>query len=321
MELRYASTHLAIGLFILFATFIPAFVSADSAVIAQQPGSMCPSASIAYFQPYVYQGNLHSFEYVIEPNTYAATQTSVSGEVLPTTFTTRIPERLPGKVVVHVDTPSMPVGEAPLAIEISLASNATSSQAIPCTFNASFSVDTRPIPVVPPKASDAHGSPPVQSGSGISVPPEISAKPAPIATGDRPAAPEYPQPVTTTTPGGKVAGTSTMHTDTGVKTGGVCSPRSAASAQLWGMLLALYLALIVILFFAPLSAFGGSMNIVIAVIALPAILLLGAWYYFDNCFMFKWFPFGALVIGIAGLLSTRPEVIAWRDAYITVRKN
>jgi hypothetical protein len=291
--------QLLLSVFVVTALFVSlnAFpLKASALEISSQtqqilpPGSnTCIPISATNFTPYVYDGNLDSFEFTVPDSSYIAVAGSVGNTSIPFELMTRRVDAS-GAVHIHVDIASTPVvGTLPLQVTLI---SAPTDQPV-CLSIVSMSVGSGPI-----------------ANSQSAIPRNVPAAPAPTT------------PVTVAPPVQTVSTGTTTSVQAGMTTAtsspalislgiirnplrGICASQASAY-RLWLILLVLFAIIVGLLLWAefPMSLdWARTPERIATIILVLLLLLLGFWYVSISCRAALWMPLLAFLIAILGLLA------------------
>lgn len=296
---------------VLLATPAAAFAGSASVITKQvipQGSAGCAPLFAQSVTPYIYDGELHSFDVVISDPSYVGLLGAAGDVMIPFNYMTR--DILPdGSLLLHVDTTATINGVLPVTI--------TMLSALPnapvCLAQVSFTTDT---------LGTIEGSSP------------ISAPSTPVDTGSDTSAGEGTGTSNTAGSSGGVRGGSTGGTNGGATGGTVVEPAGTTSGtstvgsivakmcskngayQLWFILLAIFfvIAAFVGLSEPALALRHGALPTIL--IGVPLVVLLLFWQFAPDCRLSYFIPIILLVAAAIGLYSayrtapTVPPVIA-----------
>lgn len=254
-------------------------------VLQQGSTGTCAQLPVTGFTPYIYNNELHSFEFFIPDTSYVALVGLVGETAIPFNYMTRRVDAT-GNLRIHVDVESAAIrGNLPLSVTM-LSSKGPGSPVCLTVVTTSLA-STAPAPAPAPAPTPTPRPNPTQ-------------QPRPTGTGtgsstvQPPATSTTPTTTPATTTGGTVANTT------------VCSTTSGA-AGLWLVLLALY-ALTTALAATgqiqkmyPRLGYAREWNA--AAVVLPFLLLFAFWTFVPGCRTAPWTPALAILIAVAGLAA------------------
>lgn len=298
----------AVGLFVLLVAFF-----APMSAHAQTPSVGCEAPAIGQFQAYIYDGEVHSFDYMVtRPNTtvsYLPLAVAINGEDVSLQYIT-VWEKGSQSMRIHVDVPFTNLSGA-----VSITTGVlqiTDGPPPVCISGASFSV------TLPAKQAAA----PISSPTSLYQEEDVSRETL-DERGD--AIPSEQDEAGTTT-----AGESPIDTVLGTLTG-----RGAAGACMtqpwwvWALLtvFALAMALTAVLY---MSVIVRKNSWLASSVLLPLIAFLAVWYVLDGCRDFVWFPAIVLFLAIGVLwASGTPDIsertrgrirVWWKSVRMSVKK-
>lgn len=293
----------------LLLLFAPSQASAQTA-------NACSAPTVGNFTPFVYDGELHSFEYSIADDEEHLPETIViDGTEISLRYASVWDEKIAGQRVVHVDVPhfDLPTIEGNTSIIVENTQVPPPPGSGPCTSEAVFSLElpTRPAPQ-PPTETPTQPEPttPDTTGTGSDA-------------DDEPSEPGTGEPDTDTTPDGENGdgtpgnGTPDETDTTGGETdddgsflggfgtpirgaGGLCVSAPLSAWLVLGVV-ALLVALATLLYMPRIAQ---SNALLATSILAPLVLFLGIWYFFDGCRVFMWFPIAILIISLGTLIGS-----------------
>jgi hypothetical protein len=135
---------LILALFAIGFTFNAQVVSAQTSI----PLPSCTQPNIGGFVPYIYEGELHSFDYLVFDNdrgVVAPTQTIIAGKGIETRYSTEW--TLNGDTRVHVDVPSWEGFSGTFPVTVHVKTGAGASCETQATFNVSLPANVPPAPI------------------------------------------------------------------------------------------------------------------------------------------------------------------------------
>lgn len=246
------------------------------------PAPICSAPTITNFTPFVYEGELHSFEYsILDDQPHLPLAVQIAGQQVPQRYVTIWDHKQPGARVVHVDVPFLDLdGSTNISVVNTQVSSGSSVPgcATSVQFQVNLPVDPQPIPQ-PPVTPPAPPSGPTTGGGGVD---------APDNNGDN----------------GETPATST---DNGGGGGVIAPPPSdlciSAPLRVW-VFLGMAALLIALISLAYMPRIAQSNALLAATILIPLILLLGVWYFFDTCRAYMWFPIAILLISLGTLVGS-----------------
>ncbi len=271
----------------------PAFAAAGSAsVLTKQVvpvgGNSCAPLFVKAVTPYIYDGELHSFDIVLSDASYVAILGAAGEASIPFNYMSRRFDA-DGSLRIHADTTVVINGTVPVTVTLlsalpgapvclSTVSFTTDTQGNIETSNP-ISVPTSPIDTGEPGIDSSTGSGSgVTQGGGSQTGSTGSSKPTPAV--------------------GTTSGTSTT---IGAIVANMCTKNGAY--QLWFILLAVFfvIAAFVGLSEPALALRHGALPAVL--IGVPLIGLLLFWYYATGCRLSYFIPVILLVAAAIGLYS------------------
>lgn len=280
---------------VLFALFLaPGFASAQTVQNTQ-----CSAPVVTDFWPYIYEGELHSFDYMVLGEKRAdvsAYITSVAGETILMRYTTEWDH--PSGTRMHVDVPNW----AELSGSVSVTVHVKSDVSVSCETLESFSV------TLPAANSDSTA----YSPSPVVVPPET-----PVVT-QKPVTPEYVEPVVqepviTEDPDDTGVGEAETPSDeesgwwsgflgllSPVRDGGLCS---TFSIGVWVFLALFHIALAGAIIFFLRDAISESNTWFAIALLVPFVGFLTIWFFFDGCRDHQWFPVVIALVSLGTVLG------------------
>lgn len=280
----------------LFA-FIPS-AQADTIVRVAQVlppnGQACPVLGATDVTPYIYDGELHSFDISITDSAYVAVSAQVGGVGVPFSQVSRWFNGQTG-VKLHVDIQPTPL-TADLPITVTLVAPHAGTQGVTCVATLGAIVPavhparTVPEPVgqdggVPSQHSPAY-VPPQYPWSHISYQNNASAKPVPT------------HPAATAT-----AATSGASVVTATHALGNACTTVGGPARVWVILLVLYAIFTWLLASRMVMAGKESRDWNVALVVAGFLALLFFWYISAACRTGSWAPILATIIACAGLIA------------------
>ncbi len=280
---------------------LPSTASADTVQTQAilPAGAVCESAQISNFKPYIYDGELHSFDFDVKPATSVVVVGSVGNQSFPFYYVSRRQAVDPGSVRMHVDVPKTSLAQ-PLTISATMLETKGSGTPV-CMTVATFYVapvagaPTTPAAPVVPTTPTSPQTPPTSSpqmpsggeqGSG-----DGGSTPTTSATSSTSTDDQFPP--------------NAMATLSSIKDkiNDWCAVESPAYSPLLIVLALLYLAgVATLVWFKPSAVFRSDWRIAAAIIA-PLVILCALWYVFSACRQEVWFPLALLFIAIAGSVA------------------
>lgn len=255
-------------------------------------GASCPPVATSLFTPYIYNGTLQSFDFVVADASYVAVGASVGESRIPfSQMSRRITAN--GSLLVHVDMASMPLVRDTL-VTITLLSAKTGSPVCLMTAIAHApSTGAAPISGGTTSVNSVSSGTSATSGSGAST----VVKPSTNTSSTTPAKPV--KPATST-----VKGSASSSAVVG-SLAAFCKSSPSAAYQLWlGLLILFALIVAALLWFIPTSwTWAGTPERVATIILVLLVLLLAFWYFSVDCRAAAWMPLLAFLVAIVGLLS------------------
>jgi len=299
-----ALTLVAIIGTVLLTTGIPAFAH------AQATSAECQTPTIGQFQPYIYNGELHSFDYTItRPNTntsYLPLIVTANDQEIPLSFVT-VWEKEGQNVRVHVDVPLSNLSGLSGQVTITTGSMQITNGPPPiCIFSKTFSttLPSAQSPVSPVQMADTDDSR------------ETSTENEDVAT--TPSENDEGGVSEDAVDSGQVAenddATSTsksfFSTLLDAFTGRGVASASCTTAPWWTWtiltILAFAVAITTVLYMSVIVR--KNLWLTLSVL-LPLLVFLGLWYVLDECRHFVWFPVIALLLSIGVLwASGTPDI-------------
>ena len=233
-------------------------------------GSGCSVLPVQNVVPYIYDNELNSYDIVIADPSYVAVLGTEGDVGTPFNYITRRvnPD---GTVLIHVDTPSIAIYGS-LPINLTLLSAQTGRPV--CLSVISFSV------------------------LGNAVPPRHVPTPAGTNT-------SVPKPAATTTSVSSTSSTTTVVA--GSVVGGLFQERLAricagnGALDIWFLIITLYLLGVAVVALAEPPYAKRDPWLPAALILVPLVILLGAWYLVAVCRAAIWIPLVLSVIAIVAL--------------------
>lgn len=284
-RLRMAS--MGVGALALVALAVPVFASAQTAsietrVLIPNGNTVCPPVFAQDVHPYVYDGDLDSFDVTLSDPAYVSVLGSVGDTPISLRYMTRR-INADGSLRIHVDVESTRVGSS---LPVSLTLLSAKAQSPVCISVLSFNVTGMGIVTITPTT-------PIPAPSA----PHAPSKPAAPSTPEAPAGPSMTDDGTSTP---AVAVWSLK--DTLEK---ACE--AAGPYQLWFILIALYMIGVGIVAFIEPPLARKGMWLPIALILIPLVLLVAFWYFAPACRVALWIPFVLIAAAALGLLSALRE--------------
>ena len=281
----------------LFAPSL-AFAATQASAMTSQllpvGANTCTQLTVTSVTPYIYDGELNSFDIVVPDPSYVAIGGSVGGEVIPFTYMTRA-SSTGGQLRVHTDVQSTPVGAA-LSVSVTMLSAKPGSPVCAATISFIIAPDGSAIPGTPTPTTGGTGGAGSSGGSaGRSTSGSNAGAQGGTSTGSLPGG-------STTAP---TSSTSSEDAAQGASWASICA--GAGDYQLWFILLAIYVVITAIAALLQTPYVRQNPAVPVALILVPLILLVGFWYFVPDCRAGNWVPVVLLIIAIAGLL------IAFRD--------
>lgn len=243
------------------------------------PVSSCTPPAISGFTPYIYEGELHSFDYFVDnqPGTrYLPLGVTINGTPIDLNYVSVWRNVGTDRIKVHVDVPFEDLNGG-VAIGISVL-QITQGPPPVCPTTASFHVNL-PFSTPAPSAPEAPGAPSTPTTDPVT-----------------PIGPQQPtQPKTPETPGAPVIpGTTTP------REGKQCTELS-----LWWLALLIILDILISATLLLFMSFIVKTNArLIVAVLLPPIVFLGLWYFLNTCHTHIWFPIFAVLLGIGVLTAS-----------------
>ena len=255
---------------VLAAVFFGSSISAEAATI---PPSCNVPPTVGGFTPYIYDGVLNSFDYmVVGDGTVSATETTISGKAIEFNFVTIWDTAQPNIKKVHVDVPSWYgfSGETKIAVKFMTATNAA------CAGQKEFVVN---LPVHPLKQA-------LTSVKTPTVSHETSSKAdVGAAVSD------------TQTP--NVEGVPAAQVSAEEDEAGSCTSWPSST---WILLVIICVAAVfVIIDSLPYLLAGNGVRFAVALLAM-FLIFLGLWFVFDQCRHFRWFPIAVTLLSLGTLI-------------------
>lgn len=303
--IRFMFYGLALGVLIVAVGSLPgnasaAEVSSQTQQILPFGPNQCGQLPVTGFTPYVYDGALHSFDFVYPDASYVTIVGSVGNTSVPLNFMTRSIDSV-GAVRMHIDIPTTPVAGG-LPIRITLLSSHGVGQPI-CAATVSMTVS---VPATAPAAAPTTSvspTPPTEAAHTSSEAPQFTAASATETDSIDNTTPEVGEKSAATTGTALVSVTKNLF-DT------VCASTSSVYS-LWVTLLILYVLLVGALLWSkwPASwAFIRSTEWRLTGTLLPLALLLALWYFSPACRGAGWLPLIAmLTAGFGAFMILRPQ--------------
>ena len=288
----------AIALFSLFA-ILPTKASAlevntQTQQILPLGANTCAPISAVNFTPYIYNGSLDSFDFIVSDPSYVAVLGSVGNTSIPLHSMTRSTD-VSGAIRSHFDINSTPlIGSVP--VTVTLLSARTGAPV--CAAVVSVNIGSGPVVSIPVPSAPSSNVP-VQS-----KPTAVTVTPSPVAS-----APATNTPAPGAGQGSMITGTATEQSATGTilnnpfKT--LCASEASAY-RLWLILLVLYALVVGGLLWLefPMSwNWAKTPERVASIILVLLVLLLAFWYLSSACRAALWMPLLAFLIAILGLLA------------------
>lgn len=299
----FSSTSVALisAVLIIFCiTALPASAIAETASIQTRQvlppgGTTCVQPTVTSFTPYIYDGELNSFDFTISDATYVTISGQVGDVAVPFKYMTRRVDSA-GVLHMHVDVPSIRVSGV-LAVSVTLLS-ATGQKVCASVVGMNLTGPAAPI-----TGSGTVGAPkpstPTQGSSGVQ--PGKAAKPSKPA----PSKPSTGGKATTVSP---TSSTSTIGSASSTIRGNVqstldkiCTTEGGA-VRLWTVLLAVYLLIIAATILAqpPVMPNAQSASLLALAIVVPLLVLLGVWFFSPSCRVGNWVPIISVIIALIG---------------------
>ncbi|PIR82560.1 hypothetical protein COU20_02060 [Candidatus Kaiserbacteria bacterium CG10_big_fil_rev_8_21_14_0_10_59_10] len=257
----------------------------------------CNAVSVTNFTPYIYDGELHSFDITVRPSSYVGIAASVGDRSYPFSQITRLGTGVAEEVRMHVDVARMPLGRA-VDVSVTMLEGRGVGHTV-CMTVATFTVG----PV---------------SGASAYVPPSAPSVPASQPAAQPPAPTPTPPPpsVSDSDENGDGAATSIPPTATGTNVfppdavtllssmrdrfESWCEASAGPVSPLLGLLALLYaLGMGALAYWKPKEVLA-SQGRVAAAILVPLVLLLLVWLSFETCREERWFPLALIVIAALG---------------------
>lgn len=274
-------------LFISIALFIGVY-SIPVAAQAQVATVSCGAPTISNFTPYVYNGNLESFDYYVEDTTgksYLPLSTTINGQAVDLNYVSVWHNVGPNKIKVHVDVPDALVIGNQAIIGVGIL-QITQGPPPVCPTQAVFHVNL-------PGANNV----PVSPGTTVGTTPIPTTPTIPPTTVITPTTPTTPTttPATTTTP----------------------SPEEGRCRELpvwWIIALAVLDILVTAVLLISMSYIAKSNGRLTAAVLVPPALFIALWYFINTCLTNIWFPILAVILGIIVLIASGTP-----DSFETIR--
>jgi hypothetical protein len=317
MEMFRVSNKSAVLLIVLSILAITFTTAGIANAQAPAPLSLCSQPNIGGFVPYIYDGELHSFDYLVFDNdrgVVAPTQTVIDGKGIETRYSTEW--TLNGDTRVHVDVPTWEgfYGTFPVTVHVKTGESAT------CETQATFNVSL-PEKVAAPPISQGFGTGGPVSGtdpsptSAVTSTTDSNESPSVTisvddGTGDSDTVMEEEDkdviPVVseegTSDEGEGAKGLSAIVSLFAPITpaGGVCKTLPIAS---WIILSIIHVAIAgAIIFFLRNLISESNLWFTVALLV-PFIGFLALWFVFDGCRMHQWFPVVVALVSLGTVLG------------------
>ncbi|OGG58113.1 hypothetical protein A2853_01175 [Candidatus Kaiserbacteria bacterium RIFCSPHIGHO2_01_FULL_55_17] len=253
------------------------------------PGvNTCAPGVVSGFTPYVYDGSLHSFEFVVGDSSYVAIAASAGTVNIP--FNQMSRQVSPQGVRIHADMETTSVRES-LPITVTMLSAKGGSEPV-CISVISTIVELT--------AEELTQLPPAPLSTLAPTP----STPTTVTPQPKPTTPSATKPSTSTIGGEKgptTTATSAAFATTQNILKDICI--GAGAARLWLILLALFAAIVAFAAFGQpqLPPSMRTQEWTAAAIVVPFLLLFGLWYFAESCRTSPWVPVIATIIALAGL--------------------
>jgi len=256
----------------------------------------CTPLSAYNFTPYVYDGALHSFSFIVSDSSYVALAGSAGSTPIPFHYMTRHEDTV-GALRVHVDIPTTRVsGELPLSVTLVSAQGSGRPVCMsivnmtvlgPVAPTANVPVSTT-LPTSPPAVTEPMPAP--SEGSADTAAEESAEETA----GETSVLPEDEDDDIVTKP--------TFLSIGNLQNRVVDLCMAGGASRLWIVLLTIYAVIAVVaVLFKPANPSTYTREQRVATVVTPLVLLLGFWYFAESCRTAPWMPIAAIVIATAGL--------------------
>lgn len=278
----------------------PSFAAAGSAavltkqVLPVSTTSPCPPLFVKSVTPFIYDGELQSFDVVLSDASYVGVLGAAGDVSIPYNYMSRRIEQ-DGSLRLHVDTTAVINGRLPVTVTLlsALPNAPVCLSTVSFTTDVAGNIETSAPISVPTPSIDNGGA---ESGNGSVLGNSTSGGSTHTGSGNGATAGRGGK-----TPTPAVGSTSSTSTTVGNLVAKMCTKNG--SYQLWFILLAIFF---VIAAFVGLSEPALSLRhgaLPVALIGIPLILLLAFWYFAMDCRLSYFIPIILLVAAAIGLYS------------------
>lgn len=297
---RVAAVAFISTLFCVTASSFPLTVAADVVRVETNPlipqSRTCLPLAAHGFTPYIYDGELHSFEFTVPDRSYVALTGSVGGTFVPFQFMTRHGNT--GELRVHVDIESISARDLlPISVTLISAKGGNEPVCMSTVIMTASVAEGKHSPISlpsPSKEASVNTAPSSHTGiPGSPVRREGTTTPRELVSS--PTAPE-PSISMLAAVQNSIVGSCTME---------------GGETRLWVVLLAVFVVVtgMAVLSQVPSTYSKGQR---VTSIVVPLVFLLVFWYLFEACRAPLWAPLAALAIATLGILS-----LYWDDPRIS----
>ena len=288
LDLRVMIRSLALGFILFAALLLP--TNASAAEISAQNAQMLPASNSAIvpsscdalqvtsFMPYIYDGELNSFDVIVSDSSYVIIAGSLNGANIPLHFVTRFADAT-GGVRMHVDGQSTSIRSG-VTIKLTMLSSKGVGEPV-CTSSVTITLpgEEKEVSTIGTAAVNYNWQQEQESA--------------------------VPAPQGKESAGANATGATTALTTRVQNILNTTCAISGAASRLWTVLLAIYLLVVAaaILALPPFKIDMRSYILVGVAIALPLLVLFAVWQLSPLCHPGKWAPLFAVLIAVFGFVA------------------
>lgn len=283
-------------------------IQSSSQTLIPAQNASCTAIQATDFNAYVYDGAVHSFNFVIPDASYVAVGGSVGEGIVPFWLTSRRVDAS-GALRIHVDLPTTPVA-ANLPATITLLSSKPGQPTCVATISM----------VITPRQGDAGGTTqtPVQTPGTTPVTYTPSGSYVP---GNTKPTEQKPTEEAVSSEEAVPAAIPAAITKTQAFVAKMCAFNDGS--QVWALLLALYALIVAVALLAPIRSFFGieSWVLRLAIVAIPLGFLIAFWLVAEGCRAGYMSLIASLVLGGAGaygVYRSQPVIISADKSLMTL---
>jgi hypothetical protein len=307
----------------ILALIAVGFTFSTQIVSAQTTSSLpsCTQPNIGGFLPYIYEGELHSFDYLVFDNdrgVVAPTQTIIAGKGIETRYSTEW--TLNGDTRVHVDVPSWEGFSGTFPVTVHVKTGEGASCETRATFNVSLPANVPSAPISQNFGTGGSESKPVTSPSQTSVVPSTTvdkdeSPSVTISVDEEVNNTNIMEDVNDKDEKSFIEDDSSGSESLGFKDrfsaltslfapitpeGGVCRTLPVAS---WVVLSVIHVLIAGVIIFYLRNLISESNLWFTVALLVPFIGFLALWFVFDGCRMHQWFPVVVALVSLGTVLG------------------